>query len=64
MVDSEQLRLAQQDWRSKTGATKLLSLAMEVDKEKIKTGDDGSYPQLALSKGVVNVGVVLSINQF
>ena len=46
-------------------ATKRLRLAMETDEErkKSKTREDGSYPQLmlALIKGVVDVGVVLSL---
>ena len=46
-------------------AIKRLMLAMKMDEErKSKTGEDGSCRQLlmlALIKGVVNVGVVLSL---
>ena len=47
-------------------ATKLLSLAMEMDKRKSRLEKMAATARLmlALTKGVVNVGVVLSLNPF
>ena len=74
MVDSEQLRLAvetEEERRAKlenVAATKLLSLAMEIDKERKSRLEKmviaTAQLMLALTKGVVNVGVVLSLNPF
>ena len=73
MVDSEQLRLAvetEEERRARLGnvaATKLLSLAMAMDKERksrLERMVATAQLMLALTKGVVNVGVVLSLNPF
>ena len=73
MVDSEQLRLAvetEEERRARLGnvaATKRLSLAMEKDEEtksKLENMVATAQLMLALIKGVVNVGVVLSLNPF
>ena len=70
MVDSEQLRLAvetEEERRarlSNVAATKLLSLAMKMDKERksrLEKMVTTAQLMLALTKGVVNVGVVLSL---
>ena len=72
MVDSEQLRLAvetEEERRARLGnvaATKLLSLAMEMDKERksrLEKMVANSQLMLALTKSVVNAGVV-SLNPF
>ena len=71
MVDTEQLRLAvetEEDRRARlenVAATKLLSLAMEMDKERksrLEKMVATAQLMLALTKGVVSVGVVLSLN--
>ena len=73
VVDSEQLRLAvetEEERRARlenVAATKLLSLAMEMDKERkprLQKMVATTQLMLALTKGVVNVGVVLSLNPF
>ena len=48
-------------------ATKLFSLAMEMDKERksrLEKMVATAQLMLALTKGVVNVGVILSLNPF
>ena len=73
MVDSEQLRLAvetEEERRARlenVASTKLLSLAMMMDKERKSRLDKmvaTAQLMLTLTKGVVNVGVVLSLNPF
>ena len=73
MVDSEQLRLAEETEEERrarlenVAATKLLSLAMKMDKERksrLEKMVATAQLMLALTKGVVNVGVVLSLNPF
>ena len=80
MVDTEQLRLAvetEEERRARlenVAATKRLSLAMEMDEERksrlekmVATAQlmlATAQLMLALTKGVVNVGVVLSLNPF
>ena len=75
MDDSEQLRLAvetEEERRARlenVAATKLLSLAMKMDKERKSRLEKmvmvaTAQLMLALIKGVVNVGVVLSLNPF
>ena len=73
MVDSEQLRLAvetEEERRArleKDAATKLLMLAMETNEERKSSLEKmvaTAQLMLALTKGVVNVGVVLSLNPF
>ena len=70
MVDSEQFRLAletEEERRARLenfAATKLLSLAMKMDKERksrLEKMVTTAQLMLALTKGVVNVGVVLSL---
>ena len=66
MVTNKQLRYVMETEEERRArmendaATKRLSLGR---RKKSKTGGDGSYPQLmlALIKGVVDVGVVLSL---
>ena len=71
MVDSEQLRMAvetEEDRRVRlenVAATKLLSLAMKMDKERksrLEKMVATAQLMLDLTKGVVNAGVVLSLN--
>ena len=73
VVDSEQLRLAvetDEERRARlenVAAIKRLSLAMETDEErKSSLGQRVATAQLmlALTKGMVNVGVFLSLNSF
>ena len=73
MVDSEQLRLAVETEEKRrarqenVAATKWLSLAMEMDKERKSRLEKmvvTAQLMLALTKGVVNVSVVLSLNPF
>ena len=74
VVDSEQPRLAvetEEERRARLenfAATKLFSLAMELDKSSLEkmvaTAQLMLALTLALTKGVVNVGVVLSLNPF
>ena len=70
MVDSEQPRLAmetEEERRARlenVAATKLFSLAMEMDKSSLEKMVATAQLMLALTKGVVNVGVVLSLNPF
>ena len=73
VVDSEHLRLAMETDEERrarlenVAATKLLSLAMEMDKERKSRPEKvvaTAQLMLALTKGVVNVGVVLSLNPF
>ena len=70
MVASKQLRLAVETEEERTArlendaATKWLRLGMEMDKERkarLEKMVATTELMLALSKGVVNVGVVLSI---
>ena len=70
MVDIEQLRLAvetEEERRAKlenVAATKRLGLAMETDEERKRLEKMVATPQLILDliTGVVDVGVVLSLN--
>ena len=58
-----QKKKEEQDWRM----LQLLSLAMEMDKERKSRMEKmiaTAQLMLALTKGVVNVGVVLSLNPF
>ena len=73
MVDSEQLRLAMEREEEKrvrlenVAATKRLRLAIEMDekrKSRLEKMVATAQLMLALIKGVVNVGVVLSLNPF
>ena len=73
VVYSEQLRLAvetEEERRARlenVAAAKLLSLAMEMDKERKSRLEKivaTAQLVLALTKGVVNVDVVLSLNPF
>ena len=68
MVDSEQLRLAVETEEERkaenVAASKRLSLAMETDEEtksRLEKMVVTAQIMLALIKGVVNVGVVLSL---
>ena len=64
MVDSEQLRLVvetKEERRARKAATKRLRLAMEMDEERKSSLEKMAATaqlMLALTKGVVNVGVV------
>ena len=70
VVDSEQLRLAVETEERRArmendAATKWLRLAMEMDEEiksRLEKMVATAQLMLALTKGVVNVGVVLSLN--
>ena len=72
VVNSEHLRLAvetEEERRARqenVAATKRLSLAMEMDKERKSRPEKVVDAQLmlALTKGVVNVSVILSLNPF
>ena len=73
MVYSEQLRLAletEEETRARlenVAATILLNLAMEMDKERksrLEMMVATAQLMLALTKGVVNVGVVLSVGNY
>ena len=73
MVDSEQLRLAmetEEERRARlknVASTNRLSLAMEMDEERKSRLDKIvaiAELKLALTKGVVNVSAVLSLNPF
>ena len=73
MVDSEQLRLAvetEEERRARqnnVAATKRLSLAMEMDKERKSRLEKmvvSAQLMSALTKDVVKVSVVLSLNIF
>ena len=70
VVDSDQLGLAVEKQSARlenVAATKRLSLAMEMDEErKLRLEKIVATAQLmlALTKGAVNVGVVLSLNPF
>ena len=63
-METEEERRARQE---NVAATKLLSLAMEMDKERksrLEKMVATAQLMLGLTKGVVNVGVVLSLNPF
>ena len=73
VVDREQLRSAVETVEERrarlenVAATKLLSLAMEMDKERktrLEKMIATAQLMLSLTKGVVNVGVVLPLNPF
>ena len=73
VVDSEQLRLAVETEEERSArlenvaATKRLRLAMETDEERksrLEKMVATAQLMLALIKGVVDVGVVLSLNPF
>ena len=70
VVDSDQLGLAVEKQSARlenVAATKRLSLAMEMDEERksrLEKMVATAQLMLALTNGAVNVGVVLSLNQF
>ena len=71
VVYSEQLRLAVETEEERRARQENVAHTAQFgngdgQRKKIRTGEDGSYAQLmlALTKGVVNVGVVLSLSPF